>query len=165
MYFFKFFPFHFVHSNLKVSQAIRHKLIKVPIQPVNKLLSRVGRSHSSQQLTNLEIDENEQLTFLKLFGTKFIEKNSAIPPVMLNSSADSSFPNELERRISLSGCYNEMDSQPTEGDDILSNKSFGETNKKPKMSKSNSTIGFSLRKHLLKFSREKEESHKANDKN
>jgi len=63
---------------------LRHKLIKVPIQPVNKLLNRVGRSHSSQHLTNLEIDENEKLTILKLFGTKFIEKNSAVNPSLIS---------------------------------------------------------------------------------
>ena len=88
---------------LQVTQAIRHKLIKVPIQPVNKLLSKVGRSQSSQHLTNLEIDENEQLTILKLFGTKFIEKTSTnIPPVISIENTDQS-DEMLERRNSLSG--------------------------------------------------------------
>lgn len=68
----------------KVSQAIRHKLIKVPIQPVNKLLNRVGRSNSQQQLTNLETDENEKL-IVKLFGTKFIEKTSMVAPLIIHS--------------------------------------------------------------------------------
>jgi len=93
-----------------VSQALRHKLIKVPIQPVNKLLNRVGRSHSSQHLTNLEIDENEKLTILKLFGTKFIEKNSAANPSSMPAVVLSINTNDEEldgagpdRRNSLTG--------------------------------------------------------------
>jgi len=60
-----------------VSQALKHKLIKIPIQPVNKLINRTRRFNSQQHLTNMEIDEHEKLTILKLFGTKFIEKKSS----------------------------------------------------------------------------------------
>lgn len=147
-------------------------MIKVPIQPVNKLLSRVGRSHSSQLLTNLEIDENEQLTFLKLFGTKSIEKNSAVPSVvLLNSIAiDSSGltftqDSNFDRRNSLAGFYNKKVLttpqtlvMPVAQDETNKSMNFvgEEPKKKHKISKSNSTIGFNLKKHLLKFARDKD---------
>jgi hypothetical protein len=60
-----------------LSQAIRHKLIKAPIQPVNKLINRSRlRSNSQQHLTNIELEEQEKLTVLKMFGTNLIEKNA-----------------------------------------------------------------------------------------
>ena len=71
---------------------------------MNKLLNRVGRSYSQQHLTNLEIDENEKLKILKLFGTKFIEKNSNyIPPVVQNILNEDQLEGILERRNSLAG--------------------------------------------------------------
>lgn len=123
-------------------------------------------------MTNLEIDENEQLTFLKLFGTKSIEKNSAVPSVVLhNSSAiDSSGltptqDSNLDRGNSLAGIYNKQVLttpqtlvMPVAQDET--NKSIvivgEEPKKKHKISKSNSTIGFNLKKHLLKFARDKD---------
>jgi hypothetical protein len=61
-----------------LSQAIRHKLIQVPIQPMNKLINRgkQQRSGSQQFLTNLQIDEHERLAMLKLFGSKYIDNNT-----------------------------------------------------------------------------------------
>ena len=146
-----------------VSQAIKHKLIKVPIQPVNKLLSRVGRSNSQQHLTNLELEEHEKIAFLKLFGTKFIEKNSN------NTNSSSSVvqnTNELDRRNSVSGV---RDLYLENANSLIStdNKSLVVSSpdqptqpvktKKP-LAKSNSTVSFNFRKHLLKFSKEKNES-------
>ncbi|RNA08768.1 hypothetical protein BpHYR1_039922 [Brachionus plicatilis] len=52
-----------------LSQAIKHKLIKIPIQPVNNLINRNRRSNSQQQLTDSQIEEHEKMKFLKLFGT------------------------------------------------------------------------------------------------
>ena len=105
-----------------VSQALKHKFIKVPIKPVMNLRARNSNHHShnhhnhshqqqhdhlsprgdhkqlqqrqqqqqqqstSASYTNSEIDEQEKVTLLKLFGTKFIEKKSSKPtsePVVL----------------------------------------------------------------------------------
>ena len=70
---------------------------------MNKLLNRVGRSNSQQQLTNLETDENEKLTIVKLFGTKFIEKNSMVAPLAIQSPVDTNdqLTNQNNRRSSL----------------------------------------------------------------
>ena len=90
-----------------LSQAIKHKLIKIPIQPVNKLISlsrrneslnndsylmhssisnnnslMIGNSNdiSGSSMNNKEIDdEKEKMTVIKLFGTKLIEKKSSQP--------------------------------------------------------------------------------------
>ena len=93
---------HVKKALLMVSQTIRHKLNKVPIQPVNKILSRVGRSNSHQHLTNLELEEHEKIAFLKLFGTKFIEKNSNNINSSSNVVQNTNF-NELERQNSVYG--------------------------------------------------------------
>lgn len=134
-----------------VSQALKHKLIKVPIQPVNKLINRKRnrnnhsnltsfgtafgdnnispfkdkkRSASQQHLNDLEADEQEKLTLLKLFGTKFIEKKSqnAIPKELENIGKKEETKNEEEK-------------------------------KKSSVAKSNSSLSFDLKKRFLKFSR------------
>lgn len=118
-----------------LSQAIKHKLIKIPIQPVNKLINRNRRSNSQQQLTNSQIEEHEKMTFLKLFGTKFIEKKS-LP----------STPSNINQKISEAD--NKLESDQTSPISVK-NKSM--------VSKSKSSIGFGFRKHFSKMNKEKVE--------
>jgi hypothetical protein len=134
-----------------VSQALKHKLIKVPIQPVNKLINRKRnrnnhsnltsfgtafgdnnispfkdkkRSASQQHLNDLEADEQEKLTLLKLFGTKFIEKKSQ---------------NIISKEFENIGKKEETKNE--------------EEKKKSSVAKSNSSLSFDLKKRFLKFSR------------
>lgn len=119
-----------------LSQAIKHKLIKIPIQPVNKLINRNRRSNSQQQLTDSQIEENEKMTFLKLFGTKFIEKKS----VSSTPSNTSNKTSEIDTKV------NQEQTSPIS----IKKKNF--------VSKSKSSIGFGLRKHFSKLNKEKMES-------
>ena len=48
-------------------QAIKHKLIKIPIKPVNSLI-RLTQTKNSNKNKNHE--DNEHNTLLKLFGSK-----------------------------------------------------------------------------------------------
>jgi hypothetical protein len=50
-----------------VPQAIKHKLIKIPIKPVNSLIRLTQAKNSNKNKTN---EDNEQNTLLKLFGSK-----------------------------------------------------------------------------------------------
>jgi len=134
-----------------VSQALKHKLIKAPIQPVNKLINRKRnknnqsnlssfgsafgdsnnvspfkekhRSASQQHLNELEADEQEKLTLLKLFGTKFIEKKSQ---------------NAMAKEVENSA------KKETKNE---------ERKKKAVVAKSNSTLSFDLKRRFLKFSK------------
>ena len=134
-----------------VSQALKHKLIKVPIQPVNKLINRKRnrnnhsnltsfgtafgdnnispfkdkkRSASQKHLNDLEADEQEKLTLLKLFGTKFREKKSQ---------------NTISKELENIGKKEETKNE--------------EEKKKSSVAKSNSSLSFDLKKRFLKFSR------------
>ena len=141
-----------------VSQAIKHKLIRVPIQPVNKLINRTRRSDSQQHLTNTEIDEHEQMTIVKLFGTKFIEKKSQTPTPLIamarNSEDRPSFENVDSREIS-----NDIDINESK----LPNLNVD----KPLMTRENSSLSLNLKRRFFKFGRVKEfsTSNLDNDKN
>lgn len=149
-----------------LSQALKHKLIKVPIQPVNKLINRKRRSSSSQQqLTNLQIEEHEKLAMLKLFGTKFIEKNSQfnyttqVSQICANKEEASSkayadnedlVSEKVARNKSNPSSFNEKES-------LVRDKkpSVVDERVKPTVVKSNSSLGFGLKKHFFKLTREK----------
>ena len=135
-----------------VSQALKHKLIKVPIQPVNKLINRTRRSHSQQHLTNLQIEENEQMTILKLFGTKFIEKKSQSSPMQQLPPAMPQF--HLQPQVTQAG-FSSMD-EIRQTETQMAN--FLPYPEKPLVSltKQNSSVSLSLKRRFFKFGREKE---------
>ena len=164
-----------------LSQALKHKLIKLPIQPVNKLINRKRnknkneqgnqlnlekiknearkRSNSQGQVPNLEMDEKEKLTMLKLFGTKLLEKKA--------SNSGSSKEESAIRKDAASIASNDVsDSENKKKFSLTSNFSLSTTNNsnnvslnqiskesKPKklVTKSNSTLSFDLKKKFLAF--------------
>ena len=147
-----------------VSQALKHKLIKVPIQPVNKLINRnrnrnnqllngnpsvdnsmalsMGsgkkRSASQQHLNSLQVDEQEKLTMLKLFGTKFIEKKSS-------QNVNNNVTTAKEDAVNAASRKGDADQNQ--------NGAAPKESVKKIVTKSNSTLSFDLKKRFLKFSR------------
>ncbi|CAF0888712.1 unnamed protein product [Brachionus calyciflorus] len=128
-----------------LSQAIKHKLMKIPIQPVNKLINRNRRSNSQQQLTDSQIEEHEKMTLLKLFGTKFIEKKSLTPNIGHSSKETENENNAKSNKMALN------ETSPIT------------TKKKGLLAKSKSTVGFGFKKNLLKLNKDKVESNDQDD--
>jgi hypothetical protein len=133
-----------------LSQALKHKLIKVPIKPVNKLINRRKRSNSQQHMSNLKIDdENEKLTISKLFGAKFIESKTKSqqqqqsPNIFTGNKEDSSVT-----RVSAN---DEVGEEGDEGEvvEILDKK------RKSNLVKSNSTLSNGIKKRFLKLTKDK----------
>lgn len=135
-----------------LSQALKHKLIKVPIQPVNKLINRNRRSSSQQQLTDLQIEEHEKLTMLKLFGTKFIEKNSQFSSPSGNSSRDLTDNKNINEHLNESSEKEQIEKNENTLTPKISKITLG---KKATVTKSYSSVGSGLKKHFLKFTRDK----------
>lgn len=134
-----------------LSQVVKHK-IKVPIQPVNKLISRTKRSNSQQHLSNLDLDECEQITFLKFFGTKFIEKKSLNQSFIQNTV--NLVPNQIDSDLLQQHklLSSSIQTTPTREDTPSElNESFKKSTPKVKkpLFKSNSLLYF--KKNFLKF--------------
>ncbi len=148
-----------------VSQALKHKLIKVPIEPVNKLINRRRRFNSQQHLTNMEIDEHEKLTILKLFGTKFIEKKSANPSILQNTSnlvpiqIDESLLNQFKIINNNDVSFkpdNEQQQQQQQQQNDEANKTIATTKKTLKTPLLKSTSLLYFKKHFFKNNSNKE---------
>ena len=151
-----------------LSQAIRHKLIKVPIQPMNKLINRGKRSNSQQLLTHVQIEEHEKLAMLKLFGSKYIEKKMAVnsalmikeesPKKSCKTDDEKSSVNENEETSQASSPPTHRSQQREISEFHLSQESFensGKENAKGKIKKSNSTLSNAFKKRFMKFTKEK----------
>lgn len=145
------------------TKALKHKLIKVPIQPVNKLINRRRRSNSQHQLKLS--DESEKLTISKLFGAKFIEsktssKQAQKSAVINSNTANNSIISETKvsssssKKISsFSDCEEENNlEEERESFDVL-----GKTMPKRHalVKKSHSTLSMDLKRRFLKFSKDK----------
>lgn len=153
---------HILNAVINI-KALKHKLIKVPIQPVNKLINRRRRSNSQHQLKLS--DESEKLTISKLFGAKFIEsktssKQAQKSAVINANTANNSMISETKvsssssKKISsFSDCEEENNvEEERESFDVL-----GKTMPKRHalVKKSHSTLSMDLKRRFLKFSKDK----------
>lgn len=142
-----------------LSQALKHKLIKAPIKPVNRLINRNRRSNSQQQLSNYKIDENEKLTISKLFGVKFIESKSKLPPLPSNKEESYDKVDDLAVAAEQHKQLDNLNFITTNMDNIVTVKKSAtmyEKRKPANIAKSNSTLSSEIKRHFLKFTRDRE---------
>lgn len=144
-----------------LSQALRHKFIKAPIQPMNKLINRKSGSHSLQL-----VEDHEKLAMIKLFGSKYIEKKS-INPSMVTAKEETAyfFNRSIGKRDDEERASYLIESEEPSHVSVLSasnsvaneNESTQETRRMGKIGKSNSTLSNAIKKKFLKLRREKTE--------
>lgn len=163
---------------LVVLKALKHKLIKVPIKPVNRLINLRRRSTSNTNQLKLN-DESEKLTISKLFGVKFIEsktKQSHHPK--LNTSSQQQRGNKKVMSSFERSNNNMSDSEEAklakEDEDFFDQDIMVENRPPPQppasiistttsrpvatVKKSHSTLSSDLKRRFLKFTKDKSSS-------